>query len=163
MNNNLLAANIIAENRVNAYIRAVAPLMFEALKPFLGQKVILATGELSAKVKKAMEPFVGWKEAEKIQIYRYSSNYSLLYVFKTSEPTENYGCTYRERSVYFGKIEGNNVMSEFFKFDPINFPQYKLEQILSIRAELEAAEKKVSEIKSKLPDFAQFFPLAISR
>lgn len=155
MNNNLLAANIAAENRVNAYIRAVAPLMFEALKPFLGQKVILATGELSAKVKKAMEPFVGWKPTENMQIYRFSSYYSLVYVFKTSELTGNYGCTYREHSVYFGKIEGNNVMSEFYEFDPVNFPEYKLEEILNIRVELEAAEKKVAAIKSKLPEFAQ--------
>lgn len=155
MNNNLLAANIAAENRVNAYIRAVVPKMFEALKPFLGQKVVLATGELSAKVKKAMEPFLGWKLAENMQIYCYSSKYSLVYTFKTSEPTGDYGCTYREHSVYFGKIESNNIMSTFFDFKPENFPEYKIEEILATRAELEAAEKKVAAIKSKLPEFAQ--------
>ena len=49
-----LAAKVAARNIVNKTARDMLPAMLAALAPFVGQKVVLATGQLSAKVKAAL-------------------------------------------------------------------------------------------------------------
>ena len=150
-----LAAKILAKNRVNAKIKEVAPAIFAALKPFEGKKIVLASGELAASVKKAIEGFCGWKADEKIQIYKNSLGYSFSLNFKSSENYSEFSCIYQESTVYFCDIT-DGVLSRFYPFEPENFrSDYKIEEITAIQEELEIAQKRLDSVKSKLPAFAQ--------
>ncbi len=150
-----LAAKIAAKNRVNAAIKEKAPQIFAAIQPFLGKKVVLASGSMSAKFKEVLEPFLGWKEAEKLQIYTHSLGYSVALCFKTSENIEGRSsCIYQESTVYFADLK-DGVLTSFYPFAPENFKSdYCLDEITATLAELKTAEGKVSQIKSKLPSFA---------
>lgn len=155
MNNKELQAAIIAKNRVNTYIKTVAPSIFAALKQFEGKKVILVNGDLSAKVKEALAPFLGWKPEEKMQIWKNNSGYSLSFTFKTNEHYSEFSVVYQESSVYFADLN-NGILTKFYTFDPNNYrSDYYLEEILLSQKELEEAEAKVSEIQSRLPAFAR--------
>lgn len=155
MNNKELQAAIIAKNRVNTYIKTVAPSIFAALKQFEGKKIILATGEMSAKFREVLNPFLQYNEGSKISICRNSSGYSLSLVFKSSENYSEYSVVYQESSVYFADLD-NGILTKFYTFDPNNYrSDYYLEEILLIQKELSEAEAKVSAIQSRLPVFAR--------
>ena len=155
MNNKELVAKITAKNRVNTYIKSVAPSIFTALKQFEGKKVILANGELSAKVKEALAPFLGWKPQEKMQIWKSSSGYSFSFNFKTNEHHSEFSVVYQESFVYFADLD-NGILTKFYTFNPNNYrSDYNLDEILAIQKELSEAEAKVSSIRAKLPAFSQ--------
>lgn len=153
-----LAAKIIARNRVNAYIKQYAPQIFAALKPFEGKKIVLASGELAAPVKKAIQGFFGnirVEDNKTIQIYPGSLSYSFSLVFKTSEPYKEFSVVYQESFVYFANIR-DGILIDFYSFDAANYrSDYTLDEITAIQAELAAAEAKVDQIKGKLPPFAR--------
>lgn len=154
MNNKELRAAIIAKNRVNTYIKTVAPSIFAVLKQFEGKKIILATGELSAKVREALNPFLGNKE-NGIQVWKSSSGYSFSLNFKSSEHYSEFSVVYQESSVYFADLD-NGILTKFYDFEPNYYrSDYNLDEILLIQKELEEAEAKVSEIQSRLPAFAR--------
>lgn len=153
---NELAAKIAAKNRVNAAIKEKAPQIFKAIEPFLGKKVVLASGLMSVKLKEVLQPFLDRKEGENLQIYTNSLSYSLSLIFKTSENVEGkQWCIYQESSVYFADIK-DGVLASFYPFKVEDFrSNYELNEILATLAELKAAEEKVSQIASKLPCFVQ--------
>ncbi len=154
MQNNL-SAKIKAVNRVHAYIKAKAPAMIEALKPFVGKKVFLASGEVSAKVREVLAPFFAEAREHNVQIYRSSSIYSLAFVFKVSEPTGEFGCIYHEASVYMLDLERNSgTATKAYEFNPEHFPsKFQETDILALRKELEAAQAEVRRLESSLGSF----------
>lgn len=158
MNPKELQASIVAKNRVNDYVKQYAPQIFADLKQFEGKKIVLASGELAAPVKKAIQGFFGNIQVgggKTIQIYPNSLGYSLSLVFKSSENHSEFSCVYQESSVYFADLN-NGILTKFYEFTPENFrSDYFLEEILLIQKELEEAEEKVSEIQGKLPAFAR--------
>ena len=138
-------AKITARNRVNSQVNELAPVILEALKPFVGTKVTLQTGGFAAKFKNIVDFYLGCNKIfPKLQIYRYNSNYSLIFVFKTDEPTGEYGCTYQEESVYLGALDGH-TLKELTPFTPRK-TNYCPEEIESWRAEYRRAD----EIKRKM-------------
>jgi hypothetical protein len=154
---NKLSAKIKAVNRVNAYIKANAPAILEALKPFVGKKVTLATGELAAKVKDALAPFFEQARTNGLTVYRNSSRYSFSLVFKVSENCDSYGCVYHEASVYFLDLASDSGMAtKAYEFNPENFKSDHDEvSILLTQKELEIAREEVRRLESKLGAFLE--------
>lgn len=148
-------AKIIARNRVNTQVNELAPVILEAIKPFVGTKVTLQTGGFAAKIKSVLDSYLGWEKIyPKLQIYNYGSNYSLIFVFKTSEPTGGYGCIYQEESVCFGVLDGHNL-KELSPF-ALRQTDYNLEEIESWRAEYERADKIKRKMESNLSHFGVY-------
>lgn len=149
-------AKIIARNRLNSQINIFAPVILENLKPFVGTKIILQTGDLAAKFKSAMEGILGFEKlAPKLQIYRFNLSYSFVLTFKTSEPTGEFGCVYQEESVIFGKLDGG-ILTSLEAEIPQNKTDYSLEEIAQIRRELDIIESKKRELESKLAHFGRY-------
>lgn len=149
-------AKIIARNRLNSQINLFAPVILESLKPFVGTKIILQTGDLAAKFKSAMEGILGFEKlAPKLQIYRFNLTYSFTLTFKTSEPTGNFGCVYQEESVTFGRLDGG-VLASLEAEIPQLKSDYNLEEIEATRKELEVVEKKKWELEYKLAHFGRY-------
>lgn len=152
---NSTQAKITARNRVNAQVNEVAPKILEALKPFVGKKVIVGANNLSAQLTKALEPFLGWQKVfPNPQIYRSSLSYILSFVFKTSEMDSKNTCVYQEEYVYFGNLEGANL-KELIEFMPRK-TDFSLEEVEAVRAELTKLETRVGELNSKLAHFGRY-------
>jgi len=154
---NKLQAKIKAVNRVNAYIKANAPAILEALKPFVGKKVMLATGEMSAKLREVLSPVFDEGRRNNVQIYRNSSRYSLSLVFKVSENCDPYGCVYHEASVYLLDLASDSGMAQkSYDFNPENYKSDNDEiSILLTKKELETAREEVRRLESKLGTFLE--------
>lgn len=148
-------AKITARNRLNTQVNELAPVILEALKPFVGTKITLQTGGFAAKFKNIVDCYLGCNKIfPKLQIYHYGSNYSLIFVFKTSEPTGGYGCIYQEESVYFGVLDGHNL-KELSPF-ALRRTDYNLEEIESWRAEHRRADEIRRKVESNLSHFGVY-------
>lgn len=148
-------AKIIARNRLNSQVNELAPLILEAIKPFVNTKITLQTGGFAAKFKNIVDSYLGCNKIfPKLQIYRYNSNYSLVFVFKTSEPTGDYGCIYQEESVYLGVLDGHNL-KELIDFKPRE-TNYNLQDIEIWRAEYARADQIKRNMESKLSHFGVY-------
>lgn len=103
-----LAAKISARNSVNAVANAMLPEILEAVKPFLGKKVALQGGGMSAKLDAALKTFRSYVTMN--QIWFSARRYSLEVTFKTcvSIRDGNGGCVYAEQAVTFAELERDN-------------------------------------------------------
>lgn len=152
---NKTLAKIIARNRVNSQVNELAPVILEALKPFVGTKITLQTGEFAAKIKVVLDSYLGWNKIfPKLQIYNNNSRYSLCFVFTTHEQDGKHSCIYQEEYVYFGSLDGHNL-KELTPFTPRK-TDFNIEEIESWRAEYRKAENIKSEMESKLSHFGVY-------
>jgi len=152
---NSTQAKITARNRVNTQVNEVVPKILEALKPFIGKKVIIGGNNFSAQLSKALEPFLGWQKVfPNLQIYRSSTTYSICFTFKTSENDSKNTCVYQEEYVYLGNLDGANL-KDLIEFTPRKI-DYNLEEIEAVRAELTKLEAQVSNLNSKLSHFGRY-------
>jgi hypothetical protein len=112
MSKEALTARIEARNLANKYGNELFPKLAAVFTPFIGQKVVKADGCLLAKIAKLMPTFPC---VPALHVYKYGSNYSLMWVVKTCvvEPTGGgHGIAhYAETSVYVGKLEGDTLVS----------------------------------------------------
>jgi hypothetical protein len=148
-------AKILARNRVNGQVNELAPVILEALKPFVGTKITLQTGGFAAKIKTVLDAYLGNNKIfPKLQIYNNHSNYSLIFVFKTSEQAGEYSCIYQEEYVCFGVLDGHNLKS-LTDFTPRK-TDYSIEEIEGWRTKYHQAEAIKSEMNSKLAHFGVY-------
>jgi hypothetical protein len=148
-------AKILARNRVNGQVNELAPVILEAIKPFVGTKITLQTGGFAAKIKSVLDSYLGCNKIyPKLQIYNHNSNYSLIFVFKTSEQAGEYSCVYQEEYVYFGVLDGHNL-KELCSFTPRR-TDYNIEEINGWRTKYHQAEAIKSEINSNLCHFGVY-------
>lgn len=151
-----LECKILTRNRVNQMVKETALAMITAVKPFVGKKVVLQTGDLSAKFKEVIKKFTD-NSTPKKQIYRVRSDYSLTFCVRTSHTDELAGTFYAEQPFYLGELN-DGVLENLQDIKYINDfrTDYKAEDILAAREELKITEQKVREIESKLYVFGRY-------
>ena len=143
-----LAAKVAATNRANKNAIALYAAFSAAAKPFIGQKIFKADGELTAKFKAALP-------ALPFYFYQSRSNYSLLYIAKESESIAgDCGCIYAESYAYIASVTLGTLVQ---LHDAPNLrTDYTVEEIAKLREEIEKAEEIVSKLKSKLNPFGMY-------
>jgi hypothetical protein len=148
-------AKILARNRVNSQVNELAPVILEALKPFVNTKVTLQTGGFAAKIKSVLDAYLGCNKIfPKLQIYNNHSDYSLVFVFKTSEQVRECSCVYQEEYVCFGVLDGHNL-KELNNFTPRK-TDFSIQEIEGWRTKYRQAEAIKSEMNSKLAHFGVY-------
>jgi hypothetical protein len=148
---NKLRAKITARNRVNAEAMRLAPLVQAAVTPLIGQKVQLANGEKSAKLKAAIAPFS--YASLNIQVW-FSVTYSLQMHVKTSEqPEGSYGCFYQEETVFLGDLN-NGTLSKLYDLPKLRM-DYTFDEITAARASVKQAREALRLEESKLVNFGE--------
>lgn len=151
-----ILAKITARNRVNAQVNELAPVILEALKPFVGTKITLQTGGFAAKIKSVLDGYLGNdKIFPKLQIYNNPSNYSLSFVFKTDQMVGEFSCIYQEEYVYFASMEGYVLKELALEFTPRR-TDFNIEQINEWRAEYRKADNIKSNMQSNLTYFGVY-------
>lgn len=143
-----LAAKVAATNRANKNALALYAAFAAAAKPFIGQKIFKADGELTAKFKAALPSFP-------FHFYRYTSNYSLVYIAKESENIEGgHGCIYAEASAYIGDMT-NGVLVKLLDAPNLR-TDFTVEEISKARKDVESAKRIVSNLEGKLCGFGLY-------
>lgn len=108
--NHKLDAKIAARNHVNALANDRLPKIREAVKPFLGKKVALQGGGMTAKLDAALSIFRATNLTD--QVWFNARTYTLEATFKTCFKVQGEnGCVYAERAVTFAELErdSNNL------------------------------------------------------
>ena len=156
-----LDAKVAAVNKANAEANRLQPLFVEAMRPFIGTK-ILTHGGLARKpkaiIEKLMPPFVadGYKTPS---VWRDSSNYSLRYSVKVCVNTASgNGCAYHEASFHVGDLDGYNLSAvpdaeacgKAYRTD------YTAEEVRQLRKALDESEKAFRAAQSALGPFGRY-------
>lgn len=146
-NNTALSAKVRARNGANTLALRLAPAIFAAMQPFIGQNIYTVQGEFTQKFRKALPalpPLSYWR----------GGGYSLSVIFRTCENTER-GAHYGEASVYVADIK-DGVLASFYSFAPENFrTDYTPEAITAARETVRAARAALSTAESALNGFGE--------
>lgn len=153
--NNKLAAKISARNYVNSLANDLLPEILEAVKPFLGKKVALQTGGLSAKMNEALKPFRSSSVTN--HVWFSARTYTLEVNFRTCQGIVggNGGCVYAEQAVQFAELERNNgnlkqlYPAKTFRTD------FSTEEIETARHNVKVARDAMHEAEWKLVGFGE--------
>lgn len=152
---NRLEAKVKAVNTANAEAIRLQSILKAAIAPFVGQKVIVGEGNLSAKLDKVLQPLLPGS-FKGPQVWRYRSNYTLTYVVKTCESIKDGSCLYHETYFDIGELDGAILKSVLERKLECR-TDYTVKEIQDKRAAADAAEKKSSEAKSALKEFQDRF------
>ncbi len=140
-----LKARIIARNRANEVANEVYRELVEIFRPLVGEKVLKADGQFLAKIAKLLPDWNARydtaSDKSTVQVYRYSSDYSVVFVVKTCQSNGEGGCAYEECSVYVADLNGTSVGEKIS--DPPNArTDFTVDEVLRLRANY--AVKKVA-------------------
>ena len=151
MSNHKLAARVLAVNNANRYAKEMYPKLVAALRPFVGKQIEKAVGGLMKKVQDALPEFV---HTVPMSVYRYASNYSLVWVMKACESVPPNGCMYHETSLYVGHLS-NGVLTEFYDA-PVLRTDWTVEEVERLRTDYKAAQALADKAKSALGPFGEY-------
>lgn len=153
--NNKLAAKIIARNYVNCLANDLLPEILEAVRPFVGQKVIRKTGGMSGKLDAALGTF---RYSAITNIWFNVGTEHLKVTFKTRQVIVdgNGGCVYAEQAVTFAGLEdGNGVLKELYPTEPFR-TDFTVEEIETARKRLRIARNAAYAAELKLGGFGEY-------
>lgn len=145
-----LQAKVETRNRVNRITLSLIPSCLEALRPFVGQKVLNQGYVKSAKLVAAL-PF-----SSTLALHYYISanqygitlNVKACSVYKNRHGEYGSGC-YAEQSVHLADVDGY-VLKELNEVTPTFRTDYTVEEVIQARKELREAEAALSHAQSKL-------------
>ena len=151
-----LHARIIAQNQCNEVANRLHEKLSEAMKPFVGQKVQTAPGDLIKKVAEIANATIKSIVPEmtpSITVFYRKNDYVLRWIIKTSLCHNNIAY-YAENNVSIGRTHGN-ILVELI--DPHCYKtDFTLEQILNLRKELQDAKNTISKIQNGLYHFGEY-------
>lgn len=150
MKEEALRCRVAAVNRGNAYAQELYDRMTTVFTPFVGQQILKKEGGLMAKVEKALGQL---PHGGGLMVYRYNSQYSLVYVVKT-DVCEDGHAYYAETSVYIGELENGKLT----KMTPYSERRsdYTVDEITRLRKVYEEAKKAAEDAKGALHPFGEY-------
>lgn len=158
-----LAAKVAARNHVHQIALEKAGPMIDALRPFLGEKIIKVDGALTAKVSKALgRQSVACDLTEGVHGSYYTTGHgynvsAVIKVCHSSQLSRDRGqvADYADATIYLGDL-AHGVLSKLYDVPTLLRTDYTEAEILTYRAELKAAQKALSEAQSKLYHFGEY-------
>lgn len=154
MKNTKLQARITGRNKVNSEVNRLTPLIQEAMKPFLGKKILLSNGRPTAKV----EAIISQVLKTDLQTYFIHSGYFFTYGIRAVENSFNdghNGCFYAEGVIYIGRLE-YGVLKEFYIENPTRRTDYTEKEILDARIEVGKLKELLESAQSNLVGFDEY-------
>ena len=145
-----LKAKVAAVNKGNAYAKELYALLTATFTPFLGEQIFKKEGGLMAKVQKVMPALPNGRG---LMVYRYGSDYSLVFVVKTDEVIDGHAY-YAETSVYIGELD-NGVLTKMTPWSDRR-SDFTVEEILRKRKAYEEAKKIADDAKGELHPFGEY-------
>ena len=151
-----LEAKVGARNQVNRAAQSFYPAAIEALRPFIGQKVLNQGHVKSAKLVAALSKF---PNTPALYIHYSANAYGISMEVKVCVSFENcFGghgsACYAEQSVFLGKIE-NHVLTKLLPAPTELRTDYTVEEIIQYRNELAEARKAMHRAEHKICHFGE--------
>ena len=148
---NALEARVRAYNAANTIANEYSPKLAEALQPFVGEKVILATGKLTSKVNEKLKPLLEEIRAKGGQIWRRDTSYSINYGLLCSEANGHHTCTSAEVWLNIGEISGDQLV----KLYPIETRRtdWTAAEVIEARKKAQLLHDQLSEAESAFRAF----------
>lgn len=151
-----LDAKVAAVNLANKTANETYPILRDIFEPLVGTTINKKDGTLLAKIAKLLPEFPC---TPRLHIYKYSSDYSLVWVAKTccTAPGMHADCQhahYHEANIYVGHVR--NGILESLHDAPNLRTDYAVDEILAARERYKIAEQAASEAKSALFPFGEY-------
>lgn len=145
---NYLAAKVACVNQTNDYANKLYSILVDAIRPFVGKKVVKQTGELTEALKKAIPEL---PSNTKLHVYCSTyRTYSLSWEVKSSYVTGEWGCDYYSASVSVGRID-NHVLVGIVPTCPEYRTDITVEEIQQKREKYEQLKKEADAAKNEIP------------
>jgi hypothetical protein len=152
-------ARVNAVNRAHAHAKKLYEQLRAIFEPYVGEKVVKQDGTLMAKYAKLLPEF---PVTPRLHVYRHTSDYSLAWTVKTSEPDSGdpngyHTVTYYEVTVYIGDLRGG-VLTELpdrYKPDYLR-TDFTVEEVVQKRAEYRRAREVYEKARSEISDFGEY-------
>jgi len=151
-----LKAKVAAMNKGYAYAEKLWPQLIDIFTPFVGKQVFKSGGGLLAKIEKLLPDF---KDDTIHNVYRYSSDYSLMWNVKTCEFMPPHSCMYNEVSVYVAEVRNGIIQSMYTKEKAAEHfsKRFTFEAVKEQRLLIKEARKVLDDLKGKLYPFEEFY------
>jgi len=156
MNNlNKLTAKVNAVDRANRCAEEIYPLLANALRPFVGEKVLKQNGVLTKKVEDALPSLPQTHGIQSTSVHFHFSKWALCWIVKTCENIEG-TCTYlyHEVAVYVGEVK-DSILTKLCN-PPEHYPTYTVKEVANLIQRVEEAKNKYEELRSSLYPFENF-------
>lgn len=151
-----LEAKVAARNAVNALALEMTPKMIEALKPFVGQKILNQGNVLSAKVKATLP---ATEHTPERQFWYTANQYSVWVNFKTctcsagNQPDYTVA-SYAEQAFLIGDVEGHTLKSVLNSQSART--DFTTEEVRKAREAFKAAQSALDDARSALCGFGEY-------
>lgn len=151
----VLDCRVRGVNAANKYAHELFTLLVPIFTPFVGQKIEKADGGLLAKIAKLLPEFPC---GVKLHVYKYQSNYSLVWVVKTCECHDAGNgvghAYYHETSVYIANVRNGVLESMYPKFEART--DYTVAEVIKNREAYKAAKQLADNAQSALHPFGEY-------
>ena len=159
----IIDRQVAARNALNAKVNELRPALQEALKPFVGKKVLKGVPSTwTKKVKEVLDKV----EEECLGDYR-TSGWHFYYVFsipyvwghlKTSYPVSDCVCEYVNEMFYVCSLDGyghSDVLSDEWKVVPMLKCDYSASEIANAKRRIAELDREISELKGFVSRFGR--------
>lgn len=158
MNKTRLQAKVQARNLANGTALVYAPIILEALKPFLGKAIVLQTGCKSAKLCKALEALnlpEGIHGDGSVQIFIKAERHWFRAEVRVCVHHDR-GCVYESQTINLGDIDGATLkaIAEAPSADYCR-TDYSAEEILAARAAVKSVREELQQAERRLAGFGE--------
>ncbi len=132
-------------NRVHTLCNGYKPVLIDAMRPFVGQKIVKADGSLTAKARAALDAVFTAAPTD-CHVYYDASHCSLWVEIKGHENGERY-TIYHKGAILIGYVT-NQELAEL-KPDPCGYrTDYTADEVLKARKRIDDLEQKIRAEKS---------------
>lgn len=150
INYDKLAAKIDCVNRANVRANALRTELMPIFAPYKGLKVVNKDGSFVKSIRDKLPEF---EHTPAIHIYRYHSDYSVVYMVQTAGSVNGWSVSY-ETGVYLCQLR-DGVMIDTYNHD--NFPTYDMDKIINAINETERLKAELASVQAGLSPFEEFF------
>ena len=150
-----LIAKVAAKNKCHTLANALTVELMDALKPFVGKKVIKTDSSLLESMLKITTPICEKYRQLGARVWRHSSSYSVAFGVSANAIIEGKGSTENaECVIYIGKIDGQIMTA--LENACVRPTDYSAEKIHNARIELAKAKAVVNRIENDLCGFGEW-------
>ncbi len=153
------AAKVRGQNAINAFFNKNVPLILARFKPFVGEKVVLASGGFANKFRQALAEIqaeIGTPAGFRWHIYS-SHGYSLwIEGDKCEDVPGECGCHYQKQSYCLGNLENGMILKELYD-SADRLPNFKTDftvaGILETLKRADELERQAQNLKHSVTPF----------
>jgi len=157
-----LEKKIHGVNEVNRLAKIMLDSIIPQLQMFVGQKIYLANGDTAKKFiiqypEVEVKKFEGKEYALLHNTYLHKSYKSVYFKLSCSFKNTDTTCFYEDINIWVGDLDDSGQVLTNVRTEDFPFKNYNVEDVRALFVRKEQVEKELSEIKSKLNDFVDFY------